>query len=316
MVFPTPAPTPSPCPVVEYDVDYVGNDILFTSRTDYRDCCGDCQATVGCSLYVWGPDDGGRCYLKSKKGAASAYTGGRAGVLPIAAPVMPISNVKADVYGVNSLPPTAFNYIVGAQWIDQTTLTAVNTQVESFVAINMANNFSHASGSVETIEMELGLTTYINVTSAGECADMTATYKNNFFTYWPTKLYCLVHEHTTATTLQMITATGQAITFPQDSDPAYLSAALNNVATNADCVQACRVKGNCAGVEYVSATKTCSLYKPQPATFSDVVAGWVYDPVSNVDSGGIQYSQMTMSALPAAPRRTRCLATTPTPKCA
>ncbi|ETW03780.1 hypothetical protein H310_05146 [Aphanomyces invadans] len=189
----------------------------------------------------------------------------------------PISNVKAGLYGVNSLPPTAFNFIVGAQWIDQGTLTAVHTQVESFVATNMANNFSHASGPVasNTLEMALSLTVYINVTSAGECADMTATYKNSFFTYWPTKLYCIIHIHTAATTLQMITATGQAITFPQDSDPAYLSAALANVATNADCVQACKAKGNCAGVEYASAAKTCKLYQPQPARFSDVVAGWV-----------------------------------------
>ncbi|RHY20890.1 hypothetical protein DYB32_009937, partial [Aphanomyces invadans] len=97
MVLPTPAPTPSPCPVVEYDVDSVGNNILVTSRKDYRDCCGDCQATVGCSLYVWGPDFGGRCYLKSKKGAASAYTGSRAGVLSLTDPIKPISNVKAGL---------------------------------------------------------------------------------------------------------------------------------------------------------------------------------------------------------------------------
>ncbi|RHX97367.1 hypothetical protein DYB36_001628, partial [Aphanomyces astaci] len=298
----TPAPTPSACPVVENDVDYAGNDILYTSRANYQDCCTDCQNTVGCSLYVWGSDNGGACYLKSKKGSSSPSPGARAGVLPLTIPGTPLSNVKSGLYAVNSLPPTAFNYITGAQWIDQGTLSVVNSETESFVAVALATNFSHGSGPivVNNVEMALSMTVYINVTSAGECADMTATYNNNFFTYWASHLYCIVHLHTAATSLQMLTATGQAITFPQDSDPAYLSTALTNVATNTDCVLACTSKGNCAGVEYSTSAKTCALYQPQPATFPDVTAGWVMDPVSNVDVAGVQYTKMTTAALPNA----------------
>ncbi|ETW03781.1 hypothetical protein H310_05147 [Aphanomyces invadans] len=231
-----------------------------------------------------------------------AYRGVRAGFLNVTDPIGPLPSVQSAVVGSHPLPSIAFSYIRGAQWIDQDVLVSVISQVESFEVAQKANNFSHASGPTPmfSIESALDVNVYINVTSQGECATITAAYANNFFTYWPSRLYCLVHINSLASTLQMVTASGQAIVYPQASDDAFVFNSVSNVATNADCVQACRVKGNCAGIEYASAAKTCKQYQPRGSTFPDVVAGWVYDPVSNVDSGGVQYSQMTMSALPAA----------------
>ncbi|ETW03788.1 hypothetical protein H310_05154 [Aphanomyces invadans] len=272
---PAPVPTPSACPVVEYDVDYRGNDILSTYRSDFRDCCGDCKNTLGCTLYVWIPVGGGKCTLKNKKGAQIISSGARAGVLPHDPPINRTSNVTSGLYAANSLSPTAFNFISGAQWIDMTTMTAVNAQVEAFEVANRARNFSHASGPVHVPlpESVLNMKVYINVTSSGECAAMTSTRRQNFFTYWNDHMYCYVHMYTRATSLQMVTAADQAIVFPQDSDPAYISTVLTNVNTNADCVKACISKRNCAGVTY--AGKTCTFYRPRPSQYPDVVAGWV-----------------------------------------
>ncbi|RHY02683.1 hypothetical protein DYB36_009541 [Aphanomyces astaci] len=301
----TPPPTPSPppsgtCGVVERDVDYPFNDIISTQRSNYNDCCADCQATPGCSLYVWGSTDGGTCFLKSKKGDRVSSPGARTADLTVTGPITPLPNVQSAVYGTNPLPTIAYNYISAAQWIDQSIMTAVISQVERFEAANLANNFSHATGPFQVFALEsvIDMNVYINVTSQGECATLTAAYGNNFFTYWPQHLYCLVHINSMASSLQMLTASGVAIVYPQNSDPAFVASTVANVATNADCVTACATKRNCAGVEYSSANRNCVLYQPRASTFPDVSAGWVYNPISNVDNAGVQYSQMTLAALP------------------
>ncbi|KAH9149144.1 hypothetical protein AeRB84_007681, partial [Aphanomyces euteiches] len=298
-IVPTPAPTPSVCSAVENDVDYAGNDIMSVDRANYQDCCSACKSISGCSLYVW---SSGTCYLKSSKGEKSSAPGAKAAVLPVLVGTTLLSNVKSEVFGTFPLPSIAFNYISGGQWINQDTLSVVNQQVEAFIIKNKEANFSHdaAQTPMFTLEADLGLNAYINVTSRGECATLTAAFGSNFFTYLPNLLYCFVHLNTDDTTLQMLTATGQAIVFPQNLDDVYKSSTQSNVATNDACVAACKTQGSCAGVLYSSSAKTCTFYQPKSATSADVVAGWVNPAVFYVDNGSIQYSKMPMMSLPKA----------------
>ncbi|CAK4785323.1 unnamed protein product, partial [Aphanomyces euteiches] len=285
-IVPTPAPTPSVCSAVENDVDYAGNDIMSVDRANYQDCCSACKSISGCSLYVW---SSGTCYLKSSKGEKSSAPGAKAAVLPVLVGTTLLSNVKSEVFGTFPLPSIAFNYISGGQWINQDTLSVVNQQVEAFIIKNKEANFSHdaAQTPMFTLEADLGLNAYINVTSRGECATLTAAFGSNFFTYLPNLLYCFVHLNTDDTTLQMLTATGQAIVFPQNLDDVYKSSTQSNVATNDACVAACKTQGSCAGVLYSSSAKTCTFYQPKSATSADVVAGWVNPAVFYVDNGSI-----------------------------
>ncbi|KAH9132356.1 hypothetical protein LEN26_007430 [Aphanomyces euteiches] len=259
-IVPTPAPTPSVCSAVESDVDYAGNDIMSVDRANYQDCCSACKSISGCSLYVW---SSGTCYLKSSKGEKSSAPGAKAAVLPVLVGTTPLSNVKSEVFGTFPLPSIAFNYIAGGQWINQDTLTVVNQQVEAFIIKNKEANFSHdaAQTPMFTLEADLGLNAYINVTSRGECATLTAAFGSNFFTYLPNLLYCFVHLNTDDTSLQMLTATGQAIVFPQNLDDVYKSSTQSNVATNDACVAACKTQGSCAGVVYSSSAKASSTTK-------------------------------------------------------
>ncbi|RHY49028.1 hypothetical protein DYB38_013433, partial [Aphanomyces astaci] len=73
------AATPSACDKPVEDVDYEGNDIKFTQRSNSDDCCDDCTKTPGCVAYVWTAWNDGTCFLKSnadksvpKKGAKAA----------------------------------------------------------------------------------------------------------------------------------------------------------------------------------------------------------------------------------------------------
>ncbi|KAH9141968.1 hypothetical protein AeRB84_013910, partial [Aphanomyces euteiches] len=298
-IVPTPAPTPSACPVVEDNVDYPNNDIYQTYRTNYQDCCTDCQATPGCSLYVWSR---GTCYLKSKKGPSSYASGAKAGVLPVDAPVTALANLQFSVHGAFPLPPVSYGYIPGSMWIDQTTLPVINSQVEAFIEKNKAANNSHEAPPVPifTLEADMGLTLYLNVTSKGECAALTAAYGNNFFTYLPSQFYCLSHLNSADTTLQVFTAPSQTMVFPQSLDDAYMSGSQANVATNALCLSACATKNNCVGVVYTASTQLCTFYQPKVSTFSDVSAGWVNPAAYYVDNGSIQYTKMLMASLPKA----------------
>ncbi|KAF0695697.1 Aste57867_13519 [Aphanomyces stellatus] len=60
------------------DVDFEGNDIAQTERSDASKCCTDCQATPGCKAYNW---DSGVCYLKSKRGPSISAPGTVSGVV-------------------------------------------------------------------------------------------------------------------------------------------------------------------------------------------------------------------------------------------
>ncbi|RHY25966.1 hypothetical protein DYB32_007981 [Aphanomyces invadans] len=304
-VVSTPAPTPSKCPTVEYNIDYDGFDILSKALANHADCCGDCERTPGCSLYVW---SSGTCYLKSKKGPSSPAQGAVAAVFPVVTPTTPLLPIASGREGTFPLPTTAFNYIKGGQWIDQGTLAMVQSQVEAFKEASLARpTAAHEGESIPmfTLEAAIGLAPYINVTSPGDCAVLTTAYKGYFFTYLPSLLVCLVHDNTADTTLQMLDASvvgkpATATTYPQMLDDAFKLAPLANVATNADCLKACQAKGTCAGVVYSATAKSCTFFQPKPSTDANVVAGWVNKAIWSVDSSGVQYSRMPMATLPRA----------------
>ncbi|KAF0691893.1 hypothetical protein As57867_016900, partial [Aphanomyces stellatus] len=303
LIVPTPSPTPSPaqatCGTVESGYDYPGNDLIATSRANYQDCCIDCQTTPGCSLYVWGA---GTCNLKSKKGARVAAKGAKAAVLPVTVLTSKLNKVQSAIYGTFPLPQTAYSFVPGAQWIDQGTLAVVKAQVEAFVINNLATNLSHGQEPLPmfTQEASLGISAYINVTSAGECAALTTAWQFNFFTYDTTSQYCLVNVNDADTTLAMLSAAGTTMIYPQSLDDAYKAKTTANVASNSACVAACQASNGCAGVVYSTSAKSCALFQPKPSNFANLVAGWVFNPVTNVDTGSVQYSRMAMSTLPNA----------------
>ncbi|KAF0689169.1 Aste57867_19341 [Aphanomyces stellatus] len=292
-------PTPSACPTVENDVDYAGNDIISVARANHADCCAVCQTTPGCSLYVWGA---GTCYLKSKKGDKSAAPGARAAVLPVTVGSNTLTKVQSAVFGAYPFPQTAYSFVAGGQWIDQDTLAVVKAQVETFIATSLAANLSHGQAEVPmfTLEASLGINAYINVTSAGECAALTAAYKQNFFTYDPTNLYCLVNVNTPDSTLAMLSATGETTLFPQSLDDAYKGKTTANVVSTAACVKLCQAQVGCAGVVYAATSKSCTVYQPKASNFAKLSAGWVFQPVVAVDIGAVQFSSMAMATLPRA----------------
>ncbi|RHY47904.1 hypothetical protein DYB30_011599, partial [Aphanomyces astaci] len=73
--------TPSVCEKPVDDVDYYGNDIKFTRRSNSNDCCDDCANTPDCVVYVWTPWEGGTCFLKSIVGKSSPYKDAKAAKL-------------------------------------------------------------------------------------------------------------------------------------------------------------------------------------------------------------------------------------------
>ncbi|RHY85684.1 hypothetical protein DYB35_011649 [Aphanomyces astaci] len=80
-------PTSSACAPMELNGDYVGHDIGYTTQTSADACCGDCQATFGCTLFVW---FGGTCTLKSDKGDRVIVNGAKAGSLPTSSACAPM----------------------------------------------------------------------------------------------------------------------------------------------------------------------------------------------------------------------------------
>ncbi|KAF0712333.1 hypothetical protein AaE_012052, partial [Aphanomyces astaci] len=51
------------CEAAQDNVDYDGNDIKSTKRSNSNDCCDDCANTPGCVVYVWAPWNDGTCFL-------------------------------------------------------------------------------------------------------------------------------------------------------------------------------------------------------------------------------------------------------------
>ncbi|KAH9092241.1 hypothetical protein LEN26_018572 [Aphanomyces euteiches] len=75
------AATGNQCSPLASNSDYAAGDIGSTQSSSDVNCCGDCQATPGCKLYVWTKHDGGTCWLKRAIGPASAKNGATAGLV-------------------------------------------------------------------------------------------------------------------------------------------------------------------------------------------------------------------------------------------
>ncbi|RHZ23644.1 hypothetical protein DYB37_010775 [Aphanomyces astaci] len=84
------------CEVTQDNVDYEGNDITSTQRSNSDDCCDDCAKTPGCVLYVWTNWNSGTCFLKSKAGKSILKWGAKAGKVTKPAKVIkPAGSCKA-----------------------------------------------------------------------------------------------------------------------------------------------------------------------------------------------------------------------------
>ncbi|KAF0691068.1 hypothetical protein As57867_017578, partial [Aphanomyces stellatus] len=70
------------CGPMEYNTDYAGFDIKSTSQAKPESCCAECQKTKECKVFVWTPDNGGTCYLKSAKGEMKWLFNAKAGSAP------------------------------------------------------------------------------------------------------------------------------------------------------------------------------------------------------------------------------------------
>ncbi|TMW65409.1 hypothetical protein Poli38472_008051 [Pythium oligandrum] len=90
---------------VASDVDYIGNDIGRASASDVGQCCDICQKRSGCRVYTWTDQDGGTCWLKSKRGettykasakSAEAYPVGRDNT-PSPSPTSAVCNFVKDI---------------------------------------------------------------------------------------------------------------------------------------------------------------------------------------------------------------------------
>ncbi|GLD92371.1 hypothetical protein PINS_up000904 [Pythium insidiosum] len=85
---PTPSPSPSPpanC-AIENNVDYAGNDIASALSATAEGCCAVCRNRPGCAAFSWTNYNGGTCWLKSAKGAATPKTGVRSAVVSATPP--------------------------------------------------------------------------------------------------------------------------------------------------------------------------------------------------------------------------------------
>ncbi|KAG6966898.1 hypothetical protein JG688_00006543 [Phytophthora aleatoria] len=69
------------CGKIEENVDYAGNDVGSSRSSTAEGCCAICQTTGGCKAYTWTNYNGGTCWLKSAKGAASTNSGARSAQL-------------------------------------------------------------------------------------------------------------------------------------------------------------------------------------------------------------------------------------------
>ncbi|KAJ8554727.1 hypothetical protein ON010_g9758 [Phytophthora cinnamomi] len=69
------------CSTIEENVDYAGNDVGNSRSSSAEGCCSICQTTGACKAYTWTNYNGGTCWLKSAKGAASTNTGARSATL-------------------------------------------------------------------------------------------------------------------------------------------------------------------------------------------------------------------------------------------
>ncbi|KDO27287.1 hypothetical protein SPRG_07536 [Saprolegnia parasitica CBS 223.65] len=78
-------------PSFNYNIDYYGNDLRWTTRSNPSDCCMDCIETINCWIFTW---YNGHCYLKGKMSQQTYCNGCVVGVMdaPPLHAVNPIAN--------------------------------------------------------------------------------------------------------------------------------------------------------------------------------------------------------------------------------
>ncbi|TMW65408.1 hypothetical protein Poli38472_008050 [Pythium oligandrum] len=87
------------------DLDYVGNDIGRASASDAGQCCDICQKRSGCRAYTWTGQDGGTCWLKSKRGETTYKAGAKS------AEAYPVDS------GNNSPPPAKCDLVKDVDFV-------------------------------------------------------------------------------------------------------------------------------------------------------------------------------------------------------
>jgi cellobiose dehydrogenase (acceptor) len=78
-------PSPPQCSAatLEMNINYAGLDIGSAPSATPDGCCSLCQGLNGCQAFTWTSYNGGTCWLKSSKGAASSQAGSISGVVSI-----------------------------------------------------------------------------------------------------------------------------------------------------------------------------------------------------------------------------------------
>ncbi|GMF52348.1 unnamed protein product [Phytophthora fragariaefolia] len=64
---------------LEYDIDYVGNDIGSARAAEPKQCCALCEGFGGCRAFTWSDYQGGTCWFKNRKDAVNWELGVESG---------------------------------------------------------------------------------------------------------------------------------------------------------------------------------------------------------------------------------------------
>ncbi|KAE8997065.1 hypothetical protein PR001_g18673 [Phytophthora rubi] len=64
---------------LEFDIDYVGNNIGSARAAEAKQCCSLCEAFGGCRAFTWSDYQGGTCWFKNRKDAVSWELGAQSG---------------------------------------------------------------------------------------------------------------------------------------------------------------------------------------------------------------------------------------------
>ncbi|KDO18242.1 hypothetical protein SPRG_16326 [Saprolegnia parasitica CBS 223.65] len=300
-----PVANPATCTALPKDIDYPGNDVAQTYRTQWSDCCQDCADNSDCTVYVWSNDNGGTCYLKNAMSPTESAPGSFAGSYtriikppPVLPPTAP-SNVVAGAYGTYPSPTTAFAYLPSSQWVPRTEAGGVGV-VDIFKNFSLpsSKDMEDAHSGKLQPKREAATNTYYFplVQSIGECAVMSSSSGYHFFTYVASTQICIVHDFSSATPSYALHPSQPAKVLTHVPSSEFVLGVNPSTASLAACQAACGNLATCAAVTF--AGTTCTFYGPA-ASKAGVVAGWVHDPIKwNEVPGSMQYVTMPQRTVP------------------
>ncbi|EQC31591.1 hypothetical protein SDRG_10761 [Saprolegnia diclina VS20] len=314
-----PVANPATCDALPKDIDYPGNDVAQTYRTQWSDCCQDCADNTDCTVYVWSTDDGGTCYLKNAKSPTVSAPGSFAGAIvrkvkpPPVTPPSAASKVVAGAYGAYPSPTTAFAYVPNSQWVPLTEEGSVGG-VDIFQKFPLPTPEEMEAMHVATPQPLLEATTntyyFPLVQSMGECAVMSSSTGYNFFTYVTSTQICVVHNFMSATVSYALHPSQPAKVLTQVPSSDFVLGTNTSTASLAACQAACGNLATCATVTF--AGTTCTYFGPASSKVG-VIAGWVHDPIKwNEVPGSMQYVTMTQRTVPLTGATTAASSTSKT----